>query len=91
MTPMTRNQVARSFGHQSPGLQRGGWAAEARLRNSDDVGSVAEALGRGGPDGRGSAIDARGEHEIDAAYRFLETAACSRSCGVLAPLTSRRA
>jgi len=27
----------------------------------------------------------------DGFYRFLETAACPRSCGVLAPLTNRRA
>src|SRR5436309_2724710 len=72
------NHLWLAFVHHSGSRQRAGWAADARFRVSTTG-------------GRGSAI-CRLDGGLPAdAYRFLETAACPRSCGVLAPLISRRA
>src|SRR5437763_1738708 len=73
------NHLWLAFVHHSGNRQRADWAADARFRVSS-------------AGGRGSAICRLGGGMLPADdYRFLETAACSRSREALAPPISRRA
>src|SRR5205823_12322094 len=73
------NHLWLAFVHHSGSRHRAGWAADARFRVST-------------AGGRGSAIRCLGGGVLPGDdYRFLETAACSRSREALAPPISRRA